>query len=154
MCLGFKDSSLWGSFVGEIAIELKYIFMLTMSKIYNHHYEYTVFEARAITALRTCNIIFKNWCPWEFLKKNSGTKCMYPPCPEKDSLLHVMECKFYRTKFEQVEGVTRDWANYLTRLNQERVSEFNQPLISCRGWSTVKTSEAYTEHGKVRNDEG
>ena len=137
MCLGFKDSSLWGSFVGEIAIELKYIFMLTMSKIYNHHYEYTVFEARAITALRTGNIIFKNWCPWEFLKKNSGTKCMYPPCPEKDSLLHVMECKFYRTKFEQVEGVTRDWANYLTRLNQERVSEFNQPLISCRGWSTV-----------------
>ena len=79
---------------------------------------------------------------------------MYPPCPEKDSLLHVMECKFYRTKFEQVEGVTRDWANYLTRLNQERVSEFNQPLISCRDWSTVKTSEAYTEHGKVRNDEG
>ena len=111
--------------------------MLTLGKIYNHHYEYTVFEARAITALRTGNLIFKNWCPWEFSKKNSGTKCMYPPCPEKDSLLHVMECRFYRTKFEQVEGVTRDWANYLTRLNQERVSEFNQPLISCRGWSTV-----------------
>ena len=111
--------------------------MLTLGKIYNHHYEYTVFEARAITALRTGNLIFKNWCPWEFLKKNSGTKCMYPPCPEKDTLTHVMECKFYRTKFEQVEGVTRDWANYLTRLNRERISEFNQPLISCRGWSTV-----------------
>ena len=27
--------------------------MLTLGKIYNHHYEYTVFEARAITALRT-----------------------------------------------------------------------------------------------------
>ena len=111
--------------------------MLTLNKIYNDHYQYTVFEARAITALRTGNLIFKNWCPWEFSKKNGGRKCMYPPCTENDSLIHVMECRFYRTKFEQVEGPTRDWANYLTRLNQERISEFNQPLITCRGWSTV-----------------
>ena len=71
------------------------------------------------------------------LKEELWTQVHVPLCTENDSLIHVMECRFYRTKFEQVEGPTRDWANYLTRLNQERVSEFNQPLITCRGWSTV-----------------
>ena len=111
--------------------------MLTFSvKIFNTHYEYPKFEARAITALRTGNLIFKNWCPWKIRKQHAGDSlCMFQPCREKDSLQHVMECEYYSTKFITQDGSLRDWANYLVKLHQERLEKFNQPLISCEGWS-------------------
>ena len=97
-------------------------------------------EARAITAMRTGNLIFKNWCPWKFLNKNNGDmKCLYPPCQELDSLKHVLKCDFYNTKFvEGSESSTKDWARYLVKLNAERIKEFDQPLISLEGWTTYK----------------
>ena len=111
--------------------------MLSFSiKIFNDHYNYPRFEARAITALRTGNLIFKNWCPWKIRRQHAGDPfCMFQPCGEKDSLLHVMECDYYTTKFINKDGPTRDWSNYLVKLHQERMERFNQPLISCEGWS-------------------
>ena len=93
-------------------------------------------EARAITTLRTGNLIFKNWCPYKFPAKYSGDrKCLYNPCQEEDSLAHVLECPFYKTKFIEKDGPSRDWALYIVSLHQERMKEFRQPLISCEGWS-------------------
>ena len=111
--------------------------MLVLSKIYNDHYSYPLMEARAITAMRTGNLIFKNWAIWKFNLKHGGDlKCMYQPCQELDTLQHVLECQFYKTKFVEMNGPTRDWADYLVKLNQERMEEFGQPLISCEGWSS------------------
>ena len=69
--------------------------LLIKSKVWNVHFELPIFEARAITALRTGNLVFKNWCPWEFSKKNSVDKL----CMKEDSLKHVMQCPFYTTRF-------------------------------------------------------
>ena len=111
--------------------------MLTFSiKIFNEHYSFPKFEARAITALRTGNLIFKNWCPWKIRRQHAGDPyCMYQPCREKDTLQHVMECEFYSTKFISKDSPARDWSTYLVKLHQERMENFNQPLISCEGWS-------------------
>ena len=110
--------------------------MLIPGKIYNHHYTFDFMEARAITTLRTGNLIFKNWCPYKFPAKYSGDrKCLYNPCQEEDSLAHVLECPFYKTKFIEKDGPSRDWALYIVSLHQERMKEFRQPLISCEGWS-------------------
>ena len=90
--------------------------------------------------MRAGNLIFKNWCPWKFTNKNMGDlKCMYKPCQELDSLKHVLECEYYKTKF--VSGnisETKDWAIYLVKLNLERIKEFDQPLISLEGWTRYK----------------
>ena len=111
--------------------------MLVLSKVYNDHYTFPLMEARAITAMRTGNLIYKNWAIWKFGMKHSGDlRCMFPPCQEPDTMMHVLECEFYTTKFEEKDGPTRDWANYLVKLNEERMTKFNQPLISCEGWST------------------
>ena len=111
--------------------------MLYLSKVFTDHYTYNMLDARAITCLRTGNLVFKNWTPWKFWRKNRGDpKCLYDPCQEKDSLKHVLQCQYYTTRFyEGGEGPTRDWANYLVALNRERLKEFNQPLIDCEGWS-------------------
>ena len=112
--------------------------MLTLEKIFTHHYTYGMLEARAITCLRTGNLVFKNWCRWKFHSKHSGdNKCMFQPCQEIDSLEHVLECQYYATRFsEGGEGPVRDWANFLVALNKERREKFGQPLIWCEGWST------------------
>ena len=111
--------------------------MLTFSiKIFNEHYNFPMFEARAITALRTGNLIFKNWCPWKIRRQHAGDPfCMFQPCGERDTLMHVLECEFYSTKFVNRDGPAKDWSNYLVKLHQERLEKFNQPLISCEGWS-------------------
>ena len=120
-----------------VTLSLKKIppMLILSSKIFNDHYTYNKFDARAITALRTGNLIFKNWCPWMIRKKHAGDPyCLFQPCMEKDSLDHVLNCQYYTTKFIEKEGPTRDWANYLVKLDQERVEKFGQPLISCEGW--------------------
>ena len=96
-------------------------------------------EARAIAVMRAGNLIFKNWAPHKIIKKHMGDlKCLVPICQEKDSLAHVLNCEFYDTKFiETSEGNIRDWATYLVKLNNERIDKFDQPLISCEGWSTI-----------------
>ena len=110
--------------------------MLIPGKVFNDHYTFDFMEARAITTLRTGNLIFKNWCPYKFPAKYSGDKkCLYNPCQEEDSLAHVLECPFYKTKFIEKDGPSRDWALYIISLHQERMKEFKQPLISCEGWS-------------------
>ena len=111
--------------------------MLTLEKIATNHYSFSSLDSRAITCLRTGLLVFKNWCPFKIQKKYRGDKkCFYDPCPEEDSLKHVMECQFYSTKFyEGGEGPVRDWANFLVSLNRERMKNFNQPLIWCEGWS-------------------
>ena len=124
--------------------------MLSFSiKIFNDHYNYPRFEARAITALRTGNLIFKNWCPWKIRRQHAGDPfCMFQPCGEKDSLLHVMECDYYTTKFINKDGPTKDWSNYLVKLHQERMERFNQPLISCEGWSQGDWRKWISRNGK------
>ena len=109
-----------------------------LEKLWTDHYDLPLFEARAITTLRTGNLIFKNWCPWKLTIKHMQDKlCMFPACQEPDSLKHVLECDFYTTKFEEKEGPTLDWAKYLVKLHDERVEKFGQPLISCEGWSEM-----------------
>ena len=100
--------------------------LMAQTRIWNDYYEYPLMQARAITAMRTGNLIFKNWCPWKFTKKNMGDlRCLYPPCQEPDTLKHVLKCDFYRTKFiEGHESNTKDWAIYLVKLNEERIKEF------------------------------
>ena len=110
--------------------------MMTFSvKVYNDHYTYPKFEARAITCMRTGNLIFKNSCPWMIRKQHAGDPyCLFPPCREKDSLKHVLVCEYYSTKFVEKDGPTRDWATYLVALHQERSDKFQQPLIHADGW--------------------
>ena len=114
--------------------------MLVMGKIFNDHYTFPIMESRAITTLRTGNLIFKNWCPNRINLRNAGDKkCMFPACQEDDTLKHVLECEFYSTKFtEGSEGPTKDWAKYLVELDKERISKFHQPLILCDGWSRTE----------------
>ena len=95
-----------------------------------------VMEARAITVMRTGNLIFKNWAPYKMKKKHMGDMlCLVPACQERDTLEHVMNCEFYSTKFNQTHGNVKDWAEYLVALNNERIDKFEQPLILCEGWT-------------------
>ena len=111
--------------------------MLSIDKIWTDHYTYGVMEARAITVMRTGNLVFKNWAPHKFAKKHMGDLlCLVPICQEKDTLKHVMECEFYNSKFIEMHGPTKDWALYLVALNNERIDRFDQPLILTDGWLT------------------
>ena len=97
---------------------------------------FPLMESRAITALRTGNLMFKNWTPWRFSIKNAGDKrCMFPACQEDDTLKHVLRCEYYSTKFVEKESPLKDWAVFLVQLDKERMEKFHQPLISCDGWS-------------------
>ena len=110
---------------------------IPLSKIYTDHYTFPLMEARAITTLCTGNLIYKNWAIWKFRMKNSGDlRCMFPPFQEPDTMLHVLECDFYTTKFEEKDGPAPDQANYLVKLDKERMDKFNKTLISCEGWSS------------------
>ena len=112
--------------------------MFSVDKVWTDHYSYPIMEARAITVMRTGNLVFKNWAPHKFSKKHMGDLlCMVPVCQEKDTLEHVMECPFYTTKFVDKEGGIKDWATYLVALNRERIAKFGQPMILCEGWSTT-----------------
>ena len=112
--------------------------MFSIEKILTDHYSLPVIEARAITVMRTGNLVFKNWAPHKMLKKHMGDKlCLVPACQEKDSLEHVMRCEFYSARFVEKEGLTKDWATYLVALNHERIEKFSQPMILCEGWSTI-----------------
>ena len=113
--------------------------MLTLDKVWHAHYDYPPFEARAITAYRTGNLVFKNWAPYKFPKKQRGDKtCLFQPCQEEDSLKHVLQCEYYDTKFIEIDDPTRDLASYLVRLHEERMKKFSQPLICCEGWLTTR----------------
>ena len=122
-----------------VSLSLKKVLpMFTLEKVWTDHYTYPVIEARAITALRTGNLIFKNWCPYYIKKKYMGDPyCLFQPCREKDTLKHVLECEYYDTKFSEKEHPTKDWATYLVALHNERLKKFAQPLISCEGWAIV-----------------
>ena len=113
--------------------------LFSLDKIWTDHYSFPVMEARAITVMRTGNLILKNWAPWKMHPKHMGNLlCLVPACQEKDTLEHVLKCEFYSTKFvESIDGPTKDWARYLVALNKERIEKFSQPLISCEGWSTI-----------------
>ena len=117
--------------------------MLTLDKVWNVHYTFNTVEARAITAMRTGNLIYKNWCPWKMLKRHMGDlRCLVKVCQEPDTLDHVMKCQFYDSKFsEGGEGPTRDWAQYLVSLHLERMEKFSQPLICFDGWAREVQSE-------------
>ena len=111
--------------------------LYSLDTVDHDHYTYGVMEARAITVMRTGNLIFKNWAPWKMKKQHMGDLlCLVPACRERDTLEHVMNCEFYNTKFVQIHGNVRDWAEYLVALNNERIDRFDQPLISCDGWTT------------------
>ena len=110
--------------------------MLTLYEETTEHHTFPMLEARAITAWRTGTLVFKNWCPYRFrLKYQGDRKCLYPPCQGDDTLDHVMEeCEFYSTKYKMKTGSIKDWAEYLVKLNTERMKEFKQPLILLDGW--------------------
>ena len=110
--------------------------MLSLYEDTTEHHTFPMMEARAITAWRTGTLVFKNWCPYRFrLKYQGDRKCLYPPCQGDDTLFHVREeCEFYSTKFIQTSGSIKDWAEYLVKLNKERMREFKQPLILMDGW--------------------
>ena len=114
--------------------------LLSLDSIDYNHYTFGVMEARAITVMRTGNLIFKNTAPWKLHKKHMGNKqCLVPACGEKDSLEHVLKCEYYDTRFINTQGGVRDWATYLVALNAERINKFKQPLISCEGWTNIPT---------------
>ena len=110
--------------------------MLTLYEVTTEHHTFPMLEARAVTAWRTGTLVFKNWCPYRFrLKYQGDRKCLYPPCQGDDSLKHVKdECEFYSTKYIEKTGSMKDWAEYLVKLNTERMKEFKQPLILLDGW--------------------
>ena len=113
--------------------------LLSPDQIDYNHYNLGVMEARAITVMRTGNLIFKNWAHYKFSKKHMGDdRCMVPTCRERDTLNHVMKCEYYDTKFTQIHGNVKDWAEYLVALNNERIKKFGQPLISCEGWTNTR----------------
>ena len=131
-----KDLSRRRSMMVSLTMK-KMLPMFTPGEIFSHHYYYPMVEARAITCLRTGNLIFKNWAPWHIKPQYKGdNKCLFQPCQEKDCLQHVLKCEFYDTKFKEgKESPIRDWADYVVALHNERITKFGQPLISFDGWS-------------------
>ena len=96
--------------------------MLTIDKVWNDHYDLPFMEARAITCLRTGNLIFKNWASWKFDVKYMGdNKCLFKPCQEPDTLAHVMECDYYVTRFVDTnQGPTKDHPKTNQRPTKDR----------------------------------
>ena len=115
--------------------------LLSLDKIQTHHYTYGVKEARAITVMRTGNLIFKNWAPHKIITKHKGDlKCLDPICQERDSLAHVLNCEYYDTKYiETSEGNIRDWATYLVKFHLK--SEGTHNIIR-----EMKKDAEMTEH--------
>ena len=64
----------------------------------------------------------------EYLKKLGSTECLVRVCGGEDDLNHISECFGYSTKPEG-DGGEKSQAEYLVRLNKERISKYRFPLI-------------------------
>ena len=115
-----------------MTVMVKTIPMIPHSQKYEReHYEFDVMRARAITCFNTGNLVFKDTCPYLFRTRDQGDrKCLEPACGGEDSYIHVrFECKFYRTKFVNSGEPIKDNADYILKLNDERIQKWKTPLV-------------------------
>ena len=115
-----------------MTVMVKSIPMIPHSQKYEReHYEFDVMRARAITCFNTGNLVFKDTCPYLFRTRDQGDrKCLEPACGGEDSYIHVrFECKFYRTKFVNSGEPIKDNADYILKLNDERIQKWKTPLV-------------------------
>ena len=100
-------------------------------KVIHEHHTYDVMKARAISCYNTANLVFKTTCPHMFRTRDQGDKsCLFPQCDGYDSYVHVRyHCRWYKTKYISTGHAVEDNANFLVKLNAERISRFKSVLI-------------------------
>ena len=105
-------------------------------KVLHQHHMFNTMEARAITCFNTGNLVFKDWNPHKFTGKHAGDRwCLFSVCEGRDSYYHVrFECKLYTTKYRDTGDPVKDNADFLVKLDQERIKRWKLPLIVVSGY--------------------
>ena len=63
------------------------------------------------------------------VKRGVGTDCVMPLCGEDDTLDHIKECKWYETKWDEKCSTEGELANYLVKINRERLKKVKMPIL-------------------------
>ena len=94
------------------------------------HFRWSKLKAKALLAFRVGALKFKyNWRIYN-VKRGIGINCLHPLCNENDTLFHVQRCKFYRTIWkDKYNDSEESLAEYLLKLNTERINTYRMPII-------------------------
>ena len=86
-------------------------------------------KARALFLWRVGALKLKTQWKIYNVKRGVGTDCVMPLCGEDDTLDHIKECKWYETKWDEKCSTERELANYLVKINRERLKKVKMPIL-------------------------
>ena len=94
------------------------------------HFAWEKLKAKAILAYRCGTLKFKTCWRLYNLKRGKGIDCPNILCGKEDSILHAQKCLFYNTRWDdKFNDSEQEFAEYLLRLNRERISRYRLPII-------------------------
>ena len=62
-------------------------------------------------------------------KRRLGTDCVMPLCNGVDNIEHIKKCPWYDTKWSDKVVTDSDFANYLVKINRERLNKVKMPIL-------------------------
>ena len=62
-------------------------------------------------------------------KRGLGTDCVMPLCNGVDNIEHIKKCTWYDTKWSDKVVTDSDFANYLVKINRERLNKVKMPIL-------------------------
>ena len=86
--------------------------------------------AQALFAWRTGSLQFKSSRKIYNVKRGLGIHCVMPMCDGKiDNWEHLIECKFYDTKWNHEWSSEEEIAKFLVKISRERMIKVKMPLF-------------------------
>ena len=86
-------------------------------------------KARALLLWRTGALKFKNMWRIYNVKRGLGTNCVMEMCEGEDNFDHVKVCSFYDTKWSNKWCRESEIAQYLVKINRERIVKVKMPIL-------------------------
>ena len=86
-------------------------------------------KAQAILAWRTGSLRLKTQWKLYNVKRGVGVDCVMPLCDGPDTLDHIKSCMWYETKWSDKWSTESDIANFLVKINRERLKKVKMPIL-------------------------
>ena len=94
------------------------------------HFNWDKLKSKAMIAVRTGSLKFKNAWRLYNVKRGVGVRCVNRMCDGIDELKHAQVCKFYNTKWDdKFLDSESDMAEYILQLNRERLTRYRLPIL-------------------------
>ena len=115
----------WDCFSSPIISVRPYLGLITKG-----HFGWDKMKAKAMLAVRTGSLKFKNAWRMYNNKRGLGVRCINRLCDGIDEMKHAQVCKFYYTKWSDKFLESEDqMAEYVLKLNRERLQRFRMPIL-------------------------